>query len=74
MKYMIDVDNLKHKITFIALVRNYDKNDSIIIVNDWENIFHHPSFIGKERKLYRTWKNLKEDREWIEAIFTYWEI
>jgi len=74
MKYIVDIDNLKHKITFIALVKNYDDSaGDPIIVNDWENLFYHPSFVGEDEKLYRTYRNLKEGREWIEAVFTYLE-
>jgi len=67
MLFLIDRTNGK---LFIARVISWGRDVDTYIVRKYEVLS------GEQRsdELYRTYRSVKTDREWVDAIFTYYKL
>ena len=70
MLYVIDKGF--NEIDFIGRVVNFRVEDGTYIISDFETLYGDP-IVGKiNNDLYRSRHSVKQDREWVDAIFTYY--
>lgn len=70
MDYIID-KHMNSEISNIIEVHSQFKENGVNIVDGWKVVYGEKPF-SKDGKLYRNFRSLKSDKQWVEAVFRYW--